>query len=92
MAGLGSLKKHSPFSRVTAKRNHRGLRKEHYEQNPNLGRHIERRVHPDRRRPAPELGIQRAALRGLGDVSPQRLEATLRKAWRKWNAWQKPGS
>src|SRR5207247_8534261 len=38
-----------------------------YEQNPSIGRHEEEGIHPDGRWRAPELGNQRAALRGRGD-------------------------
>src|SRR4051794_26349946 len=44
-----------------------------HEQSSSIGRHEKRRVHFDGGWQAPELGRQRPALRGLGDVSSQRL-------------------
>ena len=44
-----------------------------HEQRASAGRHEEGRVHPDVGRQAAEVGRQRAALRGLGDLPPQGL-------------------
>lgn len=44
-----------------------------YEQSTSIGRHKKGRVHPDIGWQTQAMGRQRPALRGLGDVSPQRL-------------------
>src|SRR5204863_3880372 len=48
-------------------------RGETHQQSPSIGRHEKRRVRFDSRRQAPELGNQRPALRGLGDLSHERI-------------------
>ena len=49
-----------------------------HEQSASSGGHTQGRVHPDLGRQAREMGRQRPALRGLGDLSPERIARSIR--------------